>query len=185
MNGRALRFPAPFGYTGSAPEPADLVLGQQNFTTTITDPSSTNLAVPYGLAFSPSCNTPTQACPAPNGLLVSDEGDNRVLYFPTTNGTFVGGTDNGKAATIVFGQSSFNSTGNGSAATAMYGPHHISCDMDGATRAPFTTTTPMMIRSRRQAINRHLMTTAFADNANMAVPISCRGTGCICSILSN
>ena len=130
-NGRVLRFPAPFSYTGSAPEAADLVLGQQNFTTTIIDPTSTNMAFPYGLAFSPSCNTPSQACPAPNGLVVSDQYDNRVLYIPTTNGTFVAGNDNGKAATIVFGQTGFNKIGGGSSLAQMNGPHHISSDTNG------------------------------------------------------
>jgi uncharacterized protein (TIGR03437 family) len=130
-NGRVLRFPAPFAYTGPAPEPADLVLGQQNFTTTITDPTATNMAVPYGLAFSPSCNTPSGACTAPNGLVVSDQYDNRVLYIPTTNGTFVAGADNGKAATVVFGQTSFNAIGAGSTLANMNSPHHVSCDTSG------------------------------------------------------
>jgi uncharacterized protein (TIGR03437 family) len=130
-NGRVLRFPAPFAYTGAAPEPADLVLGQQNFTTTITDPTKTNMAVPYGLAFSPSCNSPSGACAAPNGLVVSDQYDNRVLYIPTTNGTFIAGTDNGKAATVVFGQTSFNGIGSGSTLAGMNAPHHVSCDTNG------------------------------------------------------
>jgi uncharacterized protein (TIGR03437 family) len=130
-NGRVLRFPAPFSYTGSAPEVADLVLGQQNFTSTIIDPTSTNMAVPYGLAFTPSCNTPTQACPAPNGLVVSDQYDNRLLYIPTTNGTFVTGTDNGKAATIVYGQASFSGIKSGTLTSQLYSPHHVSCDTNG------------------------------------------------------
>jgi uncharacterized protein (TIGR03437 family) len=141
FNGRVVRFPAPFAYagletragtsTGQGPEPADLVLGQQNFTSKIPDPTATTMAAPYGLAFTPSCNTPTQSCPAPNGLLVSDQVDNRVLYIPTTNGTFVAGNDNGKAATIVFGQTSFNNTFTGSGLTGMNSPHHISCDTNG------------------------------------------------------
>ena len=105
--------------------------GQQNFTTTITDPTKANMFIPYGLAFSPSCNSPSGACTAPNGLVVSDQADNRVLYIPTTNGTFAAGADNGKAATIVFGQSNFNGTGAGNALTAMNGPHHVSCDTNG------------------------------------------------------
>jgi uncharacterized protein (TIGR03437 family) len=141
LNGRVLRFPAPFAYAGlekragvspgPAPEPADLVLGQQNFTSTIPDPTATSMAAPYGLAFTPSCNTPTQSCPAPNGLLVSDQSDNRVLYIPTTNGTFVAGSDNGKAATIVFGQTSFNRIVAGATLAGMNSPHHISCDTSG------------------------------------------------------
>ena len=142
LNGRVLRFPAPFAYagletkagvsTGAAPEPADLVLGQQNFTSKIPDPTATTMAVPYGLAFSPSCNTLTPPCPAPNGLVISDQSDNRVLYIPTTaNGTFVAGNDNGKAATIVFGQTDFNSIGAGSSLAGMNSPHHVSCDTNG------------------------------------------------------
>ena len=131
LNGRVLRFPAPFSYTGTAPEPADLVLGQSSFTATIPDLTANNMGIPYGLAFSPSCNTPSQACATPNGLVVSDEYFNRVLYIPTTNGTFVAGTDNGKAATVVFGQSGFNSKSSGSTLASMNSPHHISCDTNG------------------------------------------------------
>jgi uncharacterized protein (TIGR03437 family) len=142
LNGRVLRFPCPFAYAGletnssctahgSAPEPADLVLGQQNFNATIPDQTANNMGIPYGLAFSPSCNTPSQACASPNGLLVSDELFNRVLYIPTTNGTFVAGTDNGKAATTVFGQSGFNSSNAGNSLSQMNLPHHISSDTSG------------------------------------------------------
>ena len=131
LNGRVLRFPSPFGPNGSSGEAADLVLGQQNFTSTITDPTATSMAAPYGLAFTPSCNPLSPPCPAPNGLLVSDQHDNRVLYIPTTNGTFVAGTDNGKAATMVLGQASFNTIGAGNSLAGMNGPHHVSCDTSG------------------------------------------------------
>ena len=141
LNGRVLRFPAPFAYAGletpgttpgPTPEPADLVLGQQTFTSnTNNGPTSTTMALPYGLAFSPSCVSATQQCAAPNGLLVSDQFWNRVLYIPTTGGSFVAGGDNGKAATIVFGQANFNTTGLGSSQSQMNNPHLISCDTRG------------------------------------------------------
>ena len=54
--------------------------------------------LPYGLAFA-----------GDNGLLVSDQGLNRVLFIPFTNGTFTS-ADNGKAATKVFGQTDFTSS---------------------------------------------------------------------------
>src|ERR1039457_5294756 len=120
LNGRVLPFPAPFAYTGSAPEAADLVLGQQNFTAKLPDPTSSTMLAPYGLAFS-----------GVNGLVVSDQADNRVLYIPMTNGTFTAGNDNGKAATIVFGQQSFNATAAGTSTTGMNGPHGVSCDSNG------------------------------------------------------
>jgi len=140
-NGRVLRFPAPFAYaglekrtgvgSGAAPEPADLVLGQQNFTSQIFDPTAGSMHAPYGLAFTPSCNPLTPPCPAPNGLVVSDEFDNRVLYIPAANGTFVAGNDNGKAATIVLGQSGFNSVTSGTSLAGLSSPHHVSSDTDG------------------------------------------------------
>jgi uncharacterized protein (TIGR03437 family) len=120
-NGRVLRFPAPFSTpTGQMPQ-ADLVLGQAGFFSSIKDPSSRTMASPYGLAISGT-----------NGLLVSDLVDNRVLYFPFTGkGTFTGGTDNGLAATKVFGQQSFTTIAAGSNSVSLNQPHHIACDSNG------------------------------------------------------
>jgi len=116
-NSRVLRFPAPFAHQGTL-EQADLVLGQRQFTFSVTDPTSATMSAPYGLAISPG-----------NGLLVSDIAHNRVLYFAFTgNGTFTAGTDNGLAATKVFGQQNFNSTASGNTATALSSPHHIAVD---------------------------------------------------------
>jgi uncharacterized protein (TIGR03437 family) len=118
-NGRVLRFPAPFSQQGTLPQ-ADLVLGQQNFTSVNTDPSASTMARPYGLAFAGN-----------NGLVVSDAADNRVLYIPfNANGTFTAGADNGKAATKVFGQSNFTGIASGTGANAMNKPHHVSTDTD-------------------------------------------------------
>ena len=118
FNGRVLRFPAPFAHNGS--EQADLVLGQHSFTATITDPTSSTMARPYGLAL--AGNT---------GLLVSDELHNRVLFFPfSAGGTFGAGTDNGKAATKVFGQADFTSSGSGNTDASLDAPHHIAADTD-------------------------------------------------------
>jgi uncharacterized protein (TIGR03437 family) len=119
-NGRVLRFPAPFAHQGQ-PQQADLVLGQQSFFGKITDPGARNMAVPYGLAIVGT-----------NGLAVSDAVDNRVLFFKfTANGTFAGGTDNGLAATKVFGQPDFSTIVKGSADTQMNSPRHLSADSDG------------------------------------------------------
>jgi uncharacterized protein (TIGR03437 family) len=118
-NGRVLRFPAPFAHQGQ--QQADLVLGQHDFFGKVTDPTSRTMAVPYGLAIVGT-----------NGLAVSDGLDNRVLFFKfTANGTFTGGTDNGIAATKVFGQPDFSTIVKGSADTQMNGPRHLSADSDG------------------------------------------------------
>ena len=118
-NGRVLRFPTPFAHQGQ--QQADLVLGQHDYFTKITDPTSRTMAFPYGLAIIGT-----------NGLAVSDTGDSRVLFFKfTANGTFTGGTDNGLAATKVFGQPDFSTIVKGSSDTQMNSPRLLSSDSDG------------------------------------------------------
>ncbi len=122
-NGRVLRFPAPFAnYPKVATlEAADLVLGQAGFTAQILQASSSTMVFPYGVAFS-----------GVNGLVVSDAVLNRVLYFPfTANGTFTAGTDNGKAASKVFGQSDFFGRSSGTGAGSFSSPLHVSADGEG------------------------------------------------------
>ena len=123
LNGRVLRFPSPFAYTGGGMEPADLVLGQSTFTSSVRQPTSTTMGTPYAIAFSGT-----------SGLVVSDAGYNRVVFIPfTANGTFNALTDNGKAATVFFGQASFgaplNPAGNG--LNQLNTPHGIACDSSG------------------------------------------------------
>ncbi len=117
-NGRVLRFPTPFSHQGN--QQADVVLGKSNFVTPpITDATARNMLAPYGLAFSGT-----------NGLLVSDQALNRVLFFPFDNGGFTA-TDNGAPATKVMGQPDFVSSSARSADTGMSAPHHLSSDTDG------------------------------------------------------
>jgi uncharacterized protein (TIGR03437 family) len=113
-NSRVLRFPAPFSHVGN--QTADLVLGQSSFFVRLTDPSARTMGLPYGLAFAGN-----------QGLLVSDEIYNRVLFIPFTNGGFTS-ADNGKAATKVFGQPDFTTVTRGTADTGMYSPKHIGSD---------------------------------------------------------
>jgi uncharacterized protein (TIGR03437 family) len=117
LNNRVLRFPAPFSHAGN--QVADLVLGQPSFFLKITDPSASTMGVPYGLAFAGN-----------NGLLVSDQAYNRVLFIPFTNGGFTS-ADNGKAATKVFGQTDFISTNSSASDTGMSAPRLIASDSDG------------------------------------------------------
>jgi uncharacterized protein (TIGR03437 family) len=117
-NGRVLRFPTPFSHQGN--QTADVVLGKSSYgTPPITDATARNMYVPYGLAFA-----------ATNGLLVSDQALNRVLFFPFTNGTF-SSADNGAAATKVLGQPDFTSSKASVSDTGMSSPHHLSADTDG------------------------------------------------------
>ncbi|MCU1327495.1 MAG: hypothetical protein JWN34_2865 [Bryobacterales bacterium] len=115
-NGRVLRFPKPFdNYAPGVLPRADLVLGQLGYFSKITDASARTMASPYGIA---------QA--SEHGLLVSDAGNNRVLFFPGTSKTFT----SGQSATIVFGQKDFNSAATGSGSNQMNAPRHIATDSD-------------------------------------------------------
>jgi len=112
-NGRVLRFPVPFAQTGGFT--ADLVIGQANFTTGISDPSSLTMGRPYGVAITPSGN-----------LLVSDIGFNRILLFTHSPGSDFA---NGQAAAAVVGQKNFTSTAAGTPATnGLNGPRLMAVD---------------------------------------------------------
>ena len=129
-NGRVLRFPAPFAFQGQL-EQADLVLGHTNFTTASSPgPAASTMSAPYGLAFSPSCGPAATTCTV-NGLLVSDISYNRVLFIPTTNGTFNAGLDNGKPATKVYGQPDFNTVTAGNSNASFSNPRGIAADANG------------------------------------------------------
>ncbi len=106
-NSRVLRFPRPFDHTGQT-QTADLVLGQDNFTSRITDATSHTMSAPYGLAFS-----------ADGHLVVSDAAHNRVLLFKKP-------FSSGKAADRVFGQNEndFSTTTPGT----LNSPRHVALD---------------------------------------------------------
>lgn len=72
-------------------QPADLVLGQPDFTTVTPGISQTKMRGPGGVFLDAS-----------NGLWVADTGNNRVLYFGTPNA-------NGQQAQLVLGQPNFTS----------------------------------------------------------------------------
>ena len=109
LNGRVLRFPAPFA--AGAKLQADLVLGQSAFTG-ISNPQASQsvMQFPYGLMFD-----------GQRGLLVSDVTANRVLLFSLANPA------NGETAASVIGQPNFTATGN----SVLSGPHHIGEDSIG------------------------------------------------------
>ncbi|HUA60992.1 MAG TPA: hypothetical protein VML19_19670 [Verrucomicrobiae bacterium] len=129
-NSRVLRFPAPFAFQGQL-EQADLVLGQTSFTVSGSPgPTPSTMSAPYGLAFSPACNPTATNCTI-NGLMVSDLVYNRVLYIPTSGGGFNAGTDNGKAATKVYGQPDFSTITPGNSTANLSSPRGLACDTFG------------------------------------------------------
>jgi uncharacterized protein (TIGR03437 family) len=116
-NGRVLRFPDPFARQGTLPQ-ADLVLGQSNFVTRITDASASKMSQPYGVTLMGDL-----------GLWVSDVAHNRVLFFPRVNGAFT----NGQSATKVLGQPNFTSSDAGNTDNRMRAPRLLSWDSDART----------------------------------------------------
>ncbi len=154
-NSRVLRFPAPFNNTT---QQADLVLGQRNFTTKITDPSPSTMSQPYGLAFAGN-----------DGLLVSDVAHNRVLYFQFTanpfvsGATFRGATDNGLAATMVLGQPDFFTATTGSGTDKLNAPRHVATDSEGRPYVADTANNRVVIFD--QILNNQ----AAGQNASLAL----------------
>jgi uncharacterized protein (TIGR03437 family) len=113
-NGRVLRFPVPFAQTGGFT--ADLVIGQANFTTSISDPSPVTMGLPYGVAITPQSGD----------LLVSDIDFNRILLFTRPPG---GDFTNGQTAAAVIGQTNYTNVVAGTPATnGLSGPRLMSVD---------------------------------------------------------
>jgi uncharacterized protein (TIGR03437 family) len=117
-NSRVLRFPAPFEQKLGAGERhrANLVLGQRNATSRVTDASRFNMAYPFGLALS-----------VERHLVVSDAAHNRVLFFRRPTG---GDFTTGMAAEKVVGQPDFFSIVRATGTNRMASPRHIALDTD-------------------------------------------------------
>jgi sugar lactone lactonase YvrE len=95
---------------------ADGVLGQVDFTSTISGTSASAFDNPFGVAVDPTTGK----------LFVSDLNNNRGLRFSSINAAL-----NDSAAEAVLGQVDFTSNMSGTTAATLYGPSHISVDEDG------------------------------------------------------
>lgn len=115
-NGRVLRFPSPFKQTGGGMQQANVVVGQLNFTSTLSGVTAQTMGAPSGIAFTHE-----------GGLMVADALYNRVLFFRKQGSDFIVG----QSATSVFGQADFGSRGVNSAAVGVGGlasPHGLAID---------------------------------------------------------
>ena len=119
FNGRVLRFPAPFLSGTTAMESADLVLGQRDFGSNVTDATARTLTAPVSLAFTQAGADTTQT--SSGYLLVADANQSRVLIFPKP-------FSNGLAATKEIGQASFTSVTTGSDANHLTNPFAVAVD---------------------------------------------------------
>jgi uncharacterized protein (TIGR03437 family) len=126
-NGRVVRFPAPFSQAGcpsacAAQPTANLVLGQNNFTTVIQNASANSMHTPWGLAL--FADDPG-AVPLGGSIAVSDSYYNRVLVFKKPSG---GDFSSGQSAATVIGQSSFSAVTPGNSQGQFYAPRGICSD---------------------------------------------------------
>jgi len=119
FNSRVLRFPAPFASGTTNLETADLVLGQSDFVSIVTDPTARTMNIPVSIAFTVEG---ADASMANSGYLaVTDANHNRVLFFAKP-------FSNGMSATLVLGQSSLNASSAGVAAASLSSPLGVAVD---------------------------------------------------------
>ena len=107
---RALRYSPPFTTNMNA----TVVMGQPDFTSSASGTSATLNNGLSGVAVDP----------VTGNLFAVDASDNRVLMFPAP-------FTNGEAATVVFGQPDFVSSGSGTSATTMSSVYDVSLDSNG------------------------------------------------------
>jgi uncharacterized protein (TIGR03437 family) len=121
FNSRILRFPTPFAPPSGAtsPQSADLVLGQANFTSIVTDTTPQTMSAPISLAFT---QDGANATVTNSGyLVVADANQNRVLFFQKP-------FSNGMNATTVLGQVYFSGKFSGSGASGLTSPRGVAVD---------------------------------------------------------
>lgn len=115
LNGRVLRFPAPFSQPAGTQIMPTVVLGQVGFAgTPIRDASIENMSVPFGLAIFSN-----------GALAVSDAALNRILVFKNAPGADF---QNSQAASFVLGQTDFQGSNAGSSTASLFTPRHMSVD---------------------------------------------------------
>ncbi len=119
FNSRVVRFPAPFASGKTALESADLVLGQPDFNSVVTDTTVRTMNAPVSLALSKAGADATQT--SAGYLLAADANQSRVLLFPKP-------FSNGMNATKEIGQASFSTTTTGSDANHLLSPLAVAVD---------------------------------------------------------
>jgi uncharacterized protein (TIGR03437 family) len=146
-NSRVLRFPAPFASGMTALEPADLVIGQTGFNSSLTDPTAQTMSAPAGLALSSAAFT--AGGPGGGWLAVSDSADNRVLLFPQP-------FTSGMSATRVLGSLNFTSVYPGSSgAPQFHSPHGVAMDSNDRVFVADTSNNRVQIFNPAGSINNY------------------------------
>ncbi len=119
FNSRVVRFPTPFAPGTTAPETADLVIGQESFDSSVTDTTALTMSAPISLAFTKAGADATMT--NSGYLVVSDASQNRVLLFQKP-------FSSGMSATLVLGQPNFTSSSPSAATTGLSSPRGVAVD---------------------------------------------------------
>lgn len=114
LNSRVLRFPSPFASGKIAGETADLVIGQLDFSTQITDATASTMSIPAGIALSKDASV----------LAVADTLHQRVLIFKAP-------FSKGMVASIVLGQASFTTQVAAATPSGLSQPQAVAIDPNG------------------------------------------------------
>ena len=120
FNARILRFPTPFSPPSGSTvlESADLVLGQRDFVSAVTDPTPQTMSAPISLAFT---QNGANAAMATGMLLAVDAAQNRVLGFSKP-------FSNGMSASLLLGQSSYYLTASTTTPSGLSSPRAVALD---------------------------------------------------------
>ncbi|MFN0168820.1 MAG: hypothetical protein ACKV22_20535 [Bryobacteraceae bacterium] len=160
-NGRVLRFPKPFDRGGQTQQ-ADLVIGQQSFTSKITDATSRTMRAPWGLALTLDGVDPARPG---GGLTVADQAHHRVLYFAKPFAT-------GMAATSVLGQPDFFTTLASSATNRFSQPRGIALDSEDRLYVADSANNRVQIYDRIHGVQGLAAPLATVPGINFPVSIS-------------
>ncbi len=120
FNARILRFPTPFSPPSGSTvlESADLVLGQRDFVSAVTDPTPQTMSAPISLAFT---QNGANAAMATGTLFAADAAQNRVLGFAKP-------FSSGMSASLVLGQPTYFVTTATSTPAGLSSPRGIALD---------------------------------------------------------
>ncbi len=160
-NSRILRFRAPFASGRSALQTADLVIGQNDFRSAVTDASQQNLSVPLGIAL--TADGANTAVSNSGYLIVSDSGHNRVLFFAKPFG-------NGMTAAKELGQPNFTSAVGGSDSQHFGTPRGIAVDAQDRLIVADTGNHRVQIFNRASTVN-NFDSAVNSITANLSQPV--------------
>jgi uncharacterized protein (TIGR03437 family) len=162
FNSRVVRFPAPFASGTTNLETADLVIGQADFLTIVTDPTERTMSAPISLAFTVAgANT---AMANSGYLVVADANQSRVLLFAKP-------FSNGMNASLVLGQTDFNVATTSSAAAGLSAPRGVAADSEDRILVADTGNSRVQVFGAAGTLTNGA-TPSFSLTAGLSAPVS-------------